>query len=215
VERLELDGAAGRLEALLAWPESPPLGAAVVCHPHPLHGGSMHTKAVYCTARALVAAGAATLRFNFRGVGRSAGSFAGGAGELDDAAAALAYVAGRWPRLPVLLAGFSFGATVALRLGATRTSGMQVRALIGIAPALGLDDFDFLAGTTLPILFVAGSDDAYCPVAALAALARRLGPRAQTAILPDAGHLLLERLPELEASVQRFAAAVLAAPPSA
>ncbi len=215
VERLDLTGSAGRLEAVLAWPATPPLGAALVCHPHPLFGGSMHTKAVYRTARALVGTGVATLRFNFRGVGKSDGSFSGGAGELEDAGVALAHVAHRVGRVPLLLGGFSFGALVALQLGAAGSAGLAVRALLGIAPALSLFEFDFLVQTCAPILFVAGSADPYCPTADLEALTARLGPRARAVILPGAGHLLLERLPELEETVHHFAADVFAQPPAA
>ena len=175
----------------------------------------MHTKAVYRTARALVAAGLATLRFNFRGVGRSAGSFAGGAGELDDARVALTDLATRLGGVPLFLGGFSFGASVALELGAAQATLFPIRALLGIAPALTLFDFSFLATTSLPVLFVAGSADPYCPIPKLQALQARLGGRAETVLLPGAGHLLLEQLAALEEAVQSFATRYLAEPSAA
>ncbi|MGA3098556.1 MAG: alpha/beta fold hydrolase, partial [Bryobacteraceae bacterium] len=104
-------GPAGRMEALLEEPEEDaPRLAAVVCHPHPLYGGTMHNKVVYRMARGLRRAGAAVLRFNFRGVGRSAGSHGNLVGEIEDARAALAWLRQRYPDLPFSLAGFSFGA---------------------------------------------------------------------------------------------------------
>lgn len=211
VEALTLAGAAGPLEARLDWPQLPARGAALVCHPHPLHGGSMHTKAVHRTARALVAAGFVTLRFNFRGVGRSSGRFTGGDGELADARSALAQLVARRPGGALVLGGFSFGATVALRLGAEAQRTMTVSALCGIAPPLLMHDFGFLVGTSLPLLLVAGDADPFCPAPALAGLQQRIGAGARIAILPGAGHLLLEKLDELERTVHAFALQVAGA----
>ena len=121
IESLFLDGPAGRLEALLEEPEDgEPREAALVCHPHPQHGGTMHNKAVYRIARGLRSAGAVVLRFNYRGVNLSEGEYAHGEGELEDARAALAYLRGRYPGLPFTLAGFSFGSRIALRAGDVR-----------------------------------------------------------------------------------------------
>ena len=209
-ESLSLAGPAGVLEARLDGPAGTPRGAALVCHPHPLHGGSMHTKAVYRVARALVTAGLVTLRFNFRGVGRSAGRWSGGDGEYEDAALALEEAARRRGGGALVLGGFSFGAGVALRLGAERGAALDCTALLGIAPALREADFGFLARTTLPVLLVAGAADPYCPAPALAALQQQLGQRAHMAILPGAGHLLLERLDELEETVRHFVLSHLA-----
>lgn len=166
----------------------------------------MHTKAVYHTARALENCGFAVLRFNFRGVGRSAGRFDGGRGELQDARAAVHWLAARQPHTPLVLGGFSFGAGIALRVGAAME---RVHALVGVGPALDLDDFEFLIGTSKPVLLVAGGRDPLCPPHALEELQRKLGDQASVAILPGAGHLLHERFPELEETVQRFLAAVL------
>src|ERR1700722_4769606 len=117
IESLFLSGPAGRLEALLEEPDqAPPREAALVCHPHPQHGGTMHNKVVYRIARGLRRAGAVVLRFNYRGVNLSEGEYDHGEGELKDARAALAYLRERYPDLPFTLAGFSFGSRIALRL---------------------------------------------------------------------------------------------------
>src|SRR5512138_1985506 len=138
----DLTGPAGRLEALIDEPArvrnrtpaistAHPRAAVVFAHPHPQFGGTMHTKAVFQGAKGLVRAGCAVLRFNFRGVGRSAGEFDRGEGEMDDFKAALDYMAARYPGLPLWAAGFSFGAWVALEVGAMDD---RVTALIGVAP---------------------------------------------------------------------------------
>src|SRR5919202_370193 len=118
IESLMVDGPAGRLEALLEEPEhGSPVEAALVCHPHPQHGGTMHNKVVYRIARGLRKTGCVVLRFNFRGVNLSEGEYAGGIGETEDARSTLAWLRERYPGLPYSLAGFSFGSRVILRLG--------------------------------------------------------------------------------------------------
>ena len=112
----DIAGPAGRLEAVLMHPEGAPAAAAVVCHAHPLHGGMMHFKVVFRAAKALQHQGAAVLRFNFRGVGRSEGAHDHGRGEQDDVRAALAEMERRFPSLPLVLGGFSFGSAMALRV---------------------------------------------------------------------------------------------------
>ena len=118
IEVHHLDGPAGKLEALLEPPEdAEPRACAIVCHPHPLFGGTMHNKVVYRAARALRNSGYAVLRFNFRGVGKSEGRHDLGIGEINDAQAALDWLRGRYPGLPYTLAGFSFGSRVVVNLG--------------------------------------------------------------------------------------------------
>src|SRR3954471_11071033 len=114
----DLTGPMGRLEALLDEPAAPPKAAVVFAHPLPTHGGTLHTKAVFQGTKGLVRAGCAVPRFNFRGVGHSAGSFTGGEGEKADFRAALDYMAAKYPALPLWTAGFSFGSWVALEVGA-------------------------------------------------------------------------------------------------
>jgi len=127
----EIPGAVGPLEALLELPATPPRAAVVFAHPLPTGGGTMHTKAVYQGTKALARIGCAVLRFNFRGVGRSAGTWDEGRGELDDYRAALDFMAGRYPDLPIWAAGFSFGSFIAWSVGA---DDPRVCALIAVAP---------------------------------------------------------------------------------
>lgn len=159
----DLTGPAGTLEALLDEPASPPRAAVVFAHPLPTHGGTMHTKAVFQGTKGLVRAGCAVLRFNFRGVGRSAGTFSGGPGEKGDFTAALDYAAARYPGLPLWAAGFSFGAWIALETGAADD---RVSVLIGIAPPVTKMGYDFsnTRRSTKPKFFVQGEADEICPI---------------------------------------------------
>ncbi len=202
IEVVNLAGSAGPLEAQCMIPAAPAAGAALLCHPHPLHGGTMHTKALSHAARALVAAGLAVLRFNFRGVGRSAGTHTGGAGERDDARAALEWLAARYPGLPLVAGGFSFGAWIGLDVG---NADPRVTALVGIAPPLVDFAFDFLDHGDADLLAVAGDRDAYCPAKELEAFGVRLGARATLRIVPGAQHLFLGHLAALHDAVLAFA----------
>lgn len=159
----DLAGPAGHLEALIDEPASPPRAIVVFAHPLPTHGGTMHTKAVFQGTKGLVRAGCAVLRFNFRGVGRSAGAFTGGTGEKGDFTAALDYAAVRYPDVPLWAAGFSFGAWIALETGAVDD---RVRVLIGIAPPVTKMGYDFsnTRRSTKPKFFVQGEADDICPI---------------------------------------------------
>jgi uncharacterized protein len=159
----DLTGPAGRLEALIDEPHTPPRAAAVFAHPLPTHGGTMHTKAVYQGSKGLVRAGCAVLRFNFRGVGRSEGVFDQGPGEKADFRAALDEMSVRYPGLPLWAAGFSFGAWIALETGATDD---RVKVLIGIAPPVTKAGYDFsnTRRSTKPKFFVQGEADEICPI---------------------------------------------------
>ncbi|MGE3274558.1 MAG: alpha/beta hydrolase [Vicinamibacterales bacterium] len=152
----ELTGPAGVLEALLDLPDGEPRAAVVFGHPLPSEGGTMRTRPVHQSAKALARIGCAVLRFNFRGVGSSAGAFEDGPGEMEDFRAALAFMAGRYPGLPLWAAGFSFGGWVAFRVGA---DDPRVTALVGIAPAVGHYDFEPMMGTTKPKFLVHGDQD--------------------------------------------------------
>ena len=147
----------GQLEAIVREPPAP-VAAAVVCHPHPRGGGTMNNNVVYRLAKALVDGGVATLRFNFRGVGASTGTHAGGIGEEDDARDALDFLRARHPTLPLWMAGFSFGARVGLSVGARDT---RVEKLIGVGLALKMFDYGFLASSTKPKAIIQASDDEY------------------------------------------------------
>ena len=159
----DLRGSAGKLEALLDEPSGPPKAAVVFAHPLPTHGGTMHTKAVYQGTKGLVRAGCVVLRFNFRGVGASEGTFDDGPGEMDDFRVALDNVAARYPGVPLWAAGFSFGAWVALEVGATDE---RVTVIIGIAPPVSKPGYDFAhtRSSTKPKFFVQGEADEVCPI---------------------------------------------------
>jgi uncharacterized protein len=152
----EFAGPAGPLEALLDEPAGEPRAVAVFGHPHPLHGGTMHTKALYQAAKAMPRIGVAALRFNFRGVGRSAGTFDAGPGEQEDFKAAIAFVSERFPDLPIWAAGMSFGSWIAMTTGA---QDARVSLLLGIAPPVDRYDFDVLRTCTLPKFIIHGEED--------------------------------------------------------
>lgn len=196
---IDIAGPAGRLEALLEEVPAPRF-AALVCHPHPLYGGTMHTHAVYRLARAVRAAGGVSLRLNFRGVGRSAGAYDRGRGEVDDAAAGLALLADRWPALPRLSAGFSFGAHAAAAAG-LRDPGVVGLLLAGLVVVKRDDvprDLAALVATPRPVAVVqAALDEFGAPEAVREALAGSTGERL---VVPVAGatHLFADRLDALQ-----------------
>jgi len=190
---VDLAGPAGRLEAL--WEEPPsPRAAAVVCHPHPLHGGTMHTHAVHRIARAARAGGASTLRFQFRGVGLSAGSHDGGRGERDDVRAALAWAAARRPGEPLLLAGFSFGARMAVEVGCREpsVSGLLVAGLADRASGSAA------GACARPLASIQAERDEFQSPAEVEALLRASEHPRRTATVPGASHLFTEALDQLE-----------------
>ncbi|MCL4402080.1 MAG: alpha/beta hydrolase [Acidobacteria bacterium] len=157
-----IQGPAGRLEALLEEPEDrAPVEAALVCHPHPLYGGSMHNKVVYRLARGLRRSGSVVLRFNFRGVGRSEGEHAHGAGEIEDARAALEWLCARYPDLPRALAGFSFGARVVMQLGCSMDPPPARVILAGFPTRLG--GLEYLRHCTAPKSFIQSTRDEHGP----------------------------------------------------
>jgi len=189
----DLAGPAGPLEAILDEPSQEPRRAAVVfAHPHPQFGGTLHTKVVYQGAKALARIGCAVLRFNFRGVGRSAGAFSGGAGELDDCRAALDYMAARYAGARLWAAGFSFGAWVALESGAQDD---RVSALIGIAPPVATSvsgqkyTFEHTLASTKAKFFVQGEADEVCPLEAMWAFYGRLQEPKELVVIDGSDHL--------------------------
>lgn len=203
-ESFDLAGPAGRLEAILMSPEREPVAAAVVCHAHPLHGGVMHFKPVFRAAKALQAQGVAALRFNFRGVGRSGGSYDHGRGEQDDARAALAELERRHPGLPLLLGGFSFGSTVALRVAARDA---RVRAVFALGYPLGRPDGAApLEAVRQPRLFVQGEHDEFGSGQALRALVEPLPPPRELVVVPGADHYFTGLLEPLQQALEAWAA---------
>ena len=163
IESLLLPGPAGNLEALLEEPDSVPLReAALVCHPHPLGGGTMHNKVVHRLARGLRKTGCVVLRFNFRGVNLSQGQHDNGIGELEDARAALGFLRSRYANLPYTLAGFSFGSRVALRL-AGRLWAPLPRRVVAVGCPTSYPGWQFVEELTLPCIFIQSTHDEYGP----------------------------------------------------
>lgn len=203
----------GRVEAILKECAGEPRGVALVLHPHPLHGGTMHNKVVFRAARALNDAGITTLRINFRGVGLSTGEHTGArGGEQEDARLALDYLTENYPELPVFLAGFSFGARVGLEVG---TFDARVRYLVGIGTPVSISerdyDFSFLSECRKPLLLVHGEHDEFGSVQDLRALAARLPQEAQARIeiIKGAGHFFDDQLDELRRVIAEWAEAML------
>ncbi|HEY2035527.1 MAG TPA: alpha/beta fold hydrolase [Steroidobacteraceae bacterium] len=205
-ERLRIAGPAGDIEALVEIPaEMPAAGGAprrfgVVCHPHPLHGGTLDNKVVYTLARAFVELGVPSIRFNFRGVGASGGGYDEGRGETADALAVIAYGRERWPGASLWLAGFSFGGAVALRAAG------QARAerLVTIAPGVTRVSMEGVASPTCPWLIVQGDADDVVDPAAVQEWASRQSPAPEVRLLPGAGHFFHGRLHELRQVVLDF-----------
>lgn len=199
IESLFLAGPDGRLEALLEEPEDrEPVEAALVCHPHPQHGGTMHNKVVYRVARGLRRAGAVVLRFNYRGVNLSEGSYAKGEGELDDARVALHYLRGRYPRLPFSLAGFSFGSRVVLRLG---SESPEPRRVIAVGFPTVYKDRSSLEQCRAPRVFVQSTHDQYGPVEELRAITETLQEPKRLVLIEAQDHFFAGALEELENSI--------------
>jgi hypothetical protein len=200
-----LEGPAGRLEAILWTPSTlarhrPPL-AAVVCHPHPLFGGTMHNKVIYQTAKSLDALGLPVLRFNFRGAGLSEGKHDRGNGEQDDVRSALDFLKEKFPGMPVLLAGFSFGAWVGLRVGC---EDPRVSHLIGLGVPVNSTDFSFLRECDKPKLFVHGSDDEHGAIAKVKALVASLRGENRLVVVEGVDHFFAGKLNELDAAITNW-----------
>jgi hypothetical protein len=178
----------GQLEGILKEPAGGRRGVALVCHPHPLGGGTMHNKVVFRAAAGLVDAGLVTLRFNFRGVGSSAGAFDNGRGEVDDFRAALNEMHERYPEAPLWAAGFSFGSWIALETGATDP---RVSALIAVAPPVARDGYDFsnTLESTKPKFFVQGELDELCSLKELRAFYARCHEPKEMVVIDGATHL--------------------------
>jgi alpha/beta superfamily hydrolase len=202
-ERLRLTGPAGVLEALIETPaglDATPAAFGVVCHPHPLYGGTMDNKVVWTLARAFEELGAPTIRFNFRGVGASAGSHDEGPGEVADALAVIAYGRERWPQAELWLAGFSFGGVVAIRAAASA----QPTRLVTVAPGITRIEVGDVPPLPCPWLIVQGDADDVVPAEAVIAWAGTLVPAPQLTVLPGAGHYFHGRINELRDTVLEF-----------
>lgn len=199
-EFLSIAGPAGNLEALLERTrEREVLATAAVCHPHPRYGGTLNNKVTFTLARAATAAGAAALRFNFRGVGRSEGSYGGGQGELEDLRAVERWLVERYPGLPHWRLGFSFGAAVVIR------ASLAERCAILVTVAPPVDRFPEYGINGVPRagnwLLVQGGRDEVVDVTTVLDWARRLHPGPEIRVLEDAGHFFHGRLGELREAV--------------
>jgi alpha/beta superfamily hydrolase len=201
-ERFFIPGPAGRLEAVLEFePKARARATALVCHPHPLYGGDMRNKVVYRATKAALEAGLPTLRFNFRGVGKSQGEFAKGLGERDDAHAALDLLAGRFPGLPVVMIGFSFGAVVGLIAGA---ADPRVGALVGLGVPAGSADLSFLRDVSKPKLIVQGTEDIFGPREEVEALFAALAEPKLLHWVEGADHFFTGKLDEVQTTLREF-----------
>jgi alpha/beta superfamily hydrolase len=202
-ETFEIPGPAGRLEAILMRPEGDPLAVAVVCHAHPLRGGVMHFKVVFRAAKALQSQGLAALRFNFRGVGLSEGVHDEGRGEQDDVRAALDEAERRFPGLPLVLGGFSFGSTMALRVAA---SDVRVRAVFVLGfPVSMVAGPEVIPRITVPRLFVQGDRDPFGSGDTLRALVADLPPPRELTVIPESDHFFTGHLETVQETVAAWA----------
>jgi alpha/beta superfamily hydrolase len=208
IRSLFLDGPAGHLEALLNGGADDATHAALVCHPHPLFGGTLHNKVVFHTMKALNSFGFPVLRFNFRGIGLSQGEHDHGKGEVDDVRTALDWLDAQY-HLPLIFAGFSFGAAIGLRAACADT---RVRAVIGIGTPVvpvaaeteeaRIYTFDFLGDCIKPKLLVSGARDQFGPRAKLEALAAAVPEPKKLVIIEGADHFFEGRLRELREAIE-------------
>lgn len=198
---LFVDGPAGRLEAILWTPAAQPRLAALVCHPHPLFGGTMHNKVVYQAAKSLDALGSPVLRFNFRSAGLSGGTHDKGRGEQEDVKAALDFLATEFPGLPLLLAGFSFGCWVGLRVGC---ADERVEKLIGLGTPVNNSDFSYLRNCQKPKLFVHGAQDEFGEIGKVRALVESLPGENRLAVVAEANHFFAGRLDQVDEAIRNW-----------
>lgn len=194
----------GQLEAIIKEPQGEQLGVGLVCHPHPLGGGTMHNKVVFRAAAGLVDAGLTTLRFNFRGVGASTGvhnetdEVGGGVEDVRDA---LGYLKMEFPGEDITLAGFSFGTRTGMQAG---MADDNVKRLISIGtPVEKYRDFEFLTPVKKPILFLHGDRDEFCSVESLLSITDQI-PQAEVVIFPDCGHFFDDHLDLLRNTIREW-----------
>jgi alpha/beta superfamily hydrolase len=211
----EISGPAGPLEALLE--EPPAVGgvneeglvergldnglhaAVVLAHPHPQHGGTMHTKVVYQAAKAFKRIGCAVLRFNFRGTGTSAGAYDEGRGEMDDFRAALSFMRHQYPDAPLWAAGMSFGAWISLAVGA---ADPRVTTLVGIAPPLSRYDFEAVRTSAKPKFFIQGERDELCPLKEMQEFYGRSADPKELVVIDAADHLFDGKVLEVADAIE-------------
>jgi uncharacterized protein len=195
----------GKLEAIIKRPrEGPHKGVALVLHPHPLGGGTMHNKVVFRAASALNDAGLTTLRINFRGVGQSTGQHDEGRGELEDVRAGLEYLEQNFPQDEITLCGFSFGARVGLEVG---IDDSRVARLISIGTPVDKYNFEFLERCDKPILFAHGENDEYGRLQRLRELLQKIEAHnnaVSLAVIPNSGHFFDDHLDEFKQAITKW-----------
>jgi alpha/beta superfamily hydrolase len=205
LRHVDLFGSAGRLEALYRELQDP-AGIAVICHPHPLGGGTLHNKVVFRAARGLENANIATLRFNFRGVGASGGKHDAGEGEQDDLIAAIEWAKRQHAGKKLIVGGFSFGAWVASRVACELP---EVDAIFLIGTPVNQYDFGYLRACEKPILFLHGTEDEYGDVAKLEALVQHVR-NAESVIVTGADHFFAKQLDAVDETMRQWAEEVIA-----
>ena len=205
LRHVDLYGSAGRLEALYRELQDP-AGIAVVCHPHPLGGGTLHNKVVFRAARGLESANVATLRFNFRGAGLSGGKHDEGEGEQDDVTAAIEWAKKKHPGIKLFVGGFSFGAWVSSRVACETP---EVDAMFLIGTPVNKYDFGHLLHCERPMLFVHGTQDEHGDVGKLETLVQNVR-NAETVIITGADHFFTKQLEMLEEAIRGWAEEVTA-----
>lgn len=213
-QSVSIPGPAGNLEALLDEPAtaSSPFAVAVICHPHPLHGGTMTNKVVHVLAKACNDVGAPAVRFNYRGVGASAGTFGEGDGETQDALAVLDWATRRWPGAQLWLGGFSFGGAVAIRATVAREQSGEVSRLVTVAPAIRRVSVDSTSLPQCPWLIVQGDRDELVEAADIQQWAQALPVSPRLALLTGVEHFFHGRLNDLRQVVVSWLGELSAAP---
>ena len=197
------EGPSGRIEAILKEPAGEVTRAAIVCHPHPLFGGTMHNKVVFRIAKAFEQSGFAALRFNFRGTGRSEGQHDEGRGEQDDLRAAISFIEQKYPGAELWIAGFSFGSAVMLRVACEHE---RVLALVAAGVPVSKYDFEHIVPCAKPKLFVQGELDEFGPATDIERLFAKLMEPKRLKIIRGADHFFEGQLEELSQAVKDFIA---------
>jgi hypothetical protein len=199
---LRIAGPSVELEAILRVPDTEPLrAAAVLCHPHPVYGGTMDNRVVFRSGKAAMAAGLAALRFNFRGVGSSTGLYDNGVGETEDVRAATDYLEQKYPGLPLALIGFSFGARVGLPVAC---QDPRIHVMVGLGLPVNMHDFAFLIDNPKPSLFINGSNDEFCSREKMESLAARLPTQSTVRWIEGADHFFTNELEEVQLIITDF-----------
>ena len=199
IESLKVPGPVGDLEALLEEPEAgEPIAAVLVCHPHPQHGGTMHTRVVHRTARGLRKAGAVVLRFNYRGVNLSEGEYDHGQGEIEDGRACLEFLRERYPNLPFAIAGFSFGSRIALKLALDYPQATKV---IPIGYPTKYPNREYISDITIPKVFIHSTNDEHGPRPDFEAFFETLPEPKEVKWIESKDHFFVDNLEAFEEAV--------------